>query len=245
MTYAPARPGDATPPPRRTRDTANSPDARSQGGRSRRARRGRRGVVRNVPLRTHWLLLTVLDRHARCRPCSSRATPSTCSASATTPPAPAAGPAGRVPAAGRPRRPGDRQRSRAAPHRPPHAPHHRPDLRRRPRPAWTPQILDVLRRHHVHATFFVVGTQVAAHPALVRQILADGNQIGIHTFTHADLGTIPGLAALPGTARGPTRPGRSHRADQLAAAPAVLLGQRRPGRPRLGRGPHGRRRTAT
>jgi cellulose synthase/poly-beta-1,6-N-acetylglucosamine synthase-like glycosyltransferase/peptidoglycan/xylan/chitin deacetylase (PgdA/CDA1 family) len=61
-----------------------------------------------------------------------------------------------------------------------------------PDPRWTPQILAVLRRHHVHATFFVVGTEVAAHPALVRQILADGNEIGIHTFTHADLGTIRG-----------------------------------------------------
>jgi cellulose synthase/poly-beta-1,6-N-acetylglucosamine synthase-like glycosyltransferase/peptidoglycan/xylan/chitin deacetylase (PgdA/CDA1 family) len=61
-----------------------------------------------------------------------------------------------------------------------------------PDPRWTPQVLAVLRRHHVHATFFVVGTEVAAHPALVRQILADGNQIGIHTFTHADLGRIPG-----------------------------------------------------
>ncbi|MEV6008605.1 bifunctional polysaccharide deacetylase/glycosyltransferase family 2 protein [Streptomyces sp. NPDC051976] len=60
-----------------------------------------------------------------------------------------------------------------------------------PDPRWTPRILDALRRHHAHATFFVVGTQVAAHPELVRRILADGNQIGIHTFTHANLGKIP------------------------------------------------------
>ncbi|WNM29048.1 bifunctional polysaccharide deacetylase/glycosyltransferase family 2 protein [Streptomyces sp. Li-HN-5-11] len=56
-----------------------------------------------------------------------------------------------------------------------------------PDPVWTPRILDVLRRNHVHATFFVVGTQVVAHPELVRRITADGNQIGIHTFTHPDL----------------------------------------------------------
>jgi cellulose synthase/poly-beta-1,6-N-acetylglucosamine synthase-like glycosyltransferase/peptidoglycan/xylan/chitin deacetylase (PgdA/CDA1 family) len=61
-----------------------------------------------------------------------------------------------------------------------------------PDPRWTPRILAVLRRHHAHATFFVVGTEVAAHPALVRQILADGNEIGVHTFTHADLAAIPG-----------------------------------------------------
>ncbi|WP_405015626.1 bifunctional polysaccharide deacetylase/glycosyltransferase family 2 protein [Kitasatospora sp. NBC_01539] len=60
-----------------------------------------------------------------------------------------------------------------------------------PDPEWTPKILDVLRRHHVRATFFVVGTQVAAHPELARRIVAEGHQIGIHTFTHADLAAAP------------------------------------------------------
>ncbi|MFJ9865225.1 glycosyltransferase [Streptomyces sp. NPDC101165] len=59
-----------------------------------------------------------------------------------------------------------------------------------PDPVWTPRILDVLRRNHVHATFFVVGTQVVAHPELVRRIVADGHQIGIHTFTHPDLARL-------------------------------------------------------
>ncbi|MEU6550504.1 bifunctional polysaccharide deacetylase/glycosyltransferase family 2 protein [Streptomyces sp. NPDC046915] len=59
-----------------------------------------------------------------------------------------------------------------------------------PDPVWTPRILDVLRRDHVHATFFVVGTQVVAHPELVRRIVAEGHQIGIHTFTHPDLARI-------------------------------------------------------
>jgi cellulose synthase/poly-beta-1,6-N-acetylglucosamine synthase-like glycosyltransferase/peptidoglycan/xylan/chitin deacetylase (PgdA/CDA1 family) len=59
-----------------------------------------------------------------------------------------------------------------------------------PDPTWTPRILDVLRRDHVHATFFVVGTQVVAHPELVRRIVADGHQIGIHTFTHPDLARL-------------------------------------------------------
>ncbi|MEU5532091.1 bifunctional polysaccharide deacetylase/glycosyltransferase family 2 protein [Streptomyces sp. NPDC020362] len=59
-----------------------------------------------------------------------------------------------------------------------------------PDPVWTPRILDVLRRNHVHATFFVVGTQVVAHPELVRRIVADGHQIGIHTFTHPDLSRL-------------------------------------------------------
>ncbi|MEU1194728.1 bifunctional polysaccharide deacetylase/glycosyltransferase family 2 protein [Streptomyces sp. NPDC005813] len=59
-----------------------------------------------------------------------------------------------------------------------------------PDPTWTPRILDVLRRNHVHATFFVVGTQVVAHPELVRRIVAEGHQIGIHTFTHPDLARL-------------------------------------------------------
>ncbi|MFC0007916.1 bifunctional polysaccharide deacetylase/glycosyltransferase family 2 protein [Micromonospora siamensis] len=60
-----------------------------------------------------------------------------------------------------------------------------------PDPRWTPQVLDVLRRHHAHATFFVVGARVNAHPELVRRILAEGHELGSHSFTHADLGETP------------------------------------------------------
>ncbi|MGO4471315.1 polysaccharide deacetylase family protein [Arthrobacter sp. M-10] len=60
-----------------------------------------------------------------------------------------------------------------------------------PDPVWTPRILDVLRKHHVHATFFVVGSAAIDNPDLVRRILADGNEIGVHTLTHADLGSAP------------------------------------------------------
>lgn len=57
-----------------------------------------------------------------------------------------------------------------------------------PDPVWTPKILDVLRRNQVPATFFTVGAQVSAHPELARRIVEDGHQIGVHTFTHTDLG---------------------------------------------------------
>jgi cellulose synthase/poly-beta-1,6-N-acetylglucosamine synthase-like glycosyltransferase/peptidoglycan/xylan/chitin deacetylase (PgdA/CDA1 family) len=60
-----------------------------------------------------------------------------------------------------------------------------------PDPTWTPKILDVLRAHHVHATFFVVGTAAIDHPELVQRIVAEGHEIGAHTLTHADLGTAP------------------------------------------------------
>ncbi|MEV0803649.1 bifunctional polysaccharide deacetylase/glycosyltransferase family 2 protein [Kribbella sp. NPDC050281] len=61
-----------------------------------------------------------------------------------------------------------------------------------PDPVWTPKVLDVLKAQRVKATFFVVGTEVAAHPALARRIVAEGHQIGMHTFTHANLSTAPG-----------------------------------------------------
>jgi cellulose synthase/poly-beta-1,6-N-acetylglucosamine synthase-like glycosyltransferase/peptidoglycan/xylan/chitin deacetylase (PgdA/CDA1 family) len=60
-----------------------------------------------------------------------------------------------------------------------------------PDPEWTPRILDVLAEHHVHATFFVVGTAAAEHPDLLRRILAEGHEIGMHTLTHADLTDAP------------------------------------------------------
>ncbi|WP_370614917.1 bifunctional polysaccharide deacetylase/glycosyltransferase family 2 protein [Mumia sp. Pv 4-285] len=59
-----------------------------------------------------------------------------------------------------------------------------------PDPRWTPKVLDVLAKHHVHATFFTVGTQMADHPRLTRRILDEGHEIGMHTFSHADLGQV-------------------------------------------------------
>ena len=60
-----------------------------------------------------------------------------------------------------------------------------------PDPRWTPRILDLLRARHAHATFFVIGARVNEYPDLVRRIVADGNELGVHTFTHAELGSIP------------------------------------------------------
>ncbi len=60
-----------------------------------------------------------------------------------------------------------------------------------PDPNWTPKILDVLARHGAHATFFVIGSEVNDHPDLVRRMVAEGHEVGAHTFTHAELITIP------------------------------------------------------
>lgn len=56
-----------------------------------------------------------------------------------------------------------------------------------PDPEWTPQVLAVLARYQVHATFFETGAHAAQHPDLVRQVFAAGHEIGNHTTTHTDL----------------------------------------------------------
>jgi cellulose synthase/poly-beta-1,6-N-acetylglucosamine synthase-like glycosyltransferase/peptidoglycan/xylan/chitin deacetylase (PgdA/CDA1 family) len=53
-----------------------------------------------------------------------------------------------------------------------------------PDPTWTPKILDLLAANHIPATFFMIGEHAAAHPDLVRRVVAGGNLIGNHTLTH-------------------------------------------------------------
>ncbi|WP_323183844.1 polysaccharide deacetylase family protein [Streptomyces canus] len=57
-----------------------------------------------------------------------------------------------------------------------------------PDPTWTPRILEVLDRYGAKGTFFVTGSAAARHPGLVRQLAASGHELGVHTFTHPDLG---------------------------------------------------------
>nr|WP_099908462.1 bifunctional polysaccharide deacetylase/glycosyltransferase family 2 protein [Streptomyces sp. TLI_171] len=56
-----------------------------------------------------------------------------------------------------------------------------------PSPEWTPKILKVLAAHDVRADFFVTGSMTTRNPDLIRQIVAGGHEIGLHTFTHPDL----------------------------------------------------------
>jgi peptidoglycan-N-acetylglucosamine deacetylase len=56
-----------------------------------------------------------------------------------------------------------------------------------PDPAYTPQILDILREKNVKATFFIIGANAEAHPGLVQRIVAEGHEVGNHTFTHPNL----------------------------------------------------------
>ncbi|HUO94441.1 MAG TPA: glycosyltransferase [Rhizomicrobium sp.] len=56
---------------------------------------------------------------------------------------------------------------------------------------WTPQILDILKEKHVKATFFIIGENAEANPGLVQRILAEGHELGNHTYTHPDLEDTP------------------------------------------------------
>ncbi|EDK72500.1 polysaccharide deacetylase, partial [candidate division TM7 genomosp. GTL1] len=53
--------------------------------------------------------------------------------------------------------------------------------------AHTEQVLDVLSRYNVHATFYVIGRNVQRYPGTMQRIKNEGHTIGNHTFTHADL----------------------------------------------------------
>lgn len=53
-----------------------------------------------------------------------------------------------------------------------------------PNDACTEQILEILARHEVHATFFVIGRFARERVALIRRIRAAGHVVGNHTWTH-------------------------------------------------------------
>jgi peptidoglycan-N-acetylglucosamine deacetylase len=52
-----------------------------------------------------------------------------------------------------------------------------------PHPQLTPALLEALRRHGAHATFFVVGERVAGNEATMRAIVAAGHELGNHLMT--------------------------------------------------------------
>jgi cellulose synthase/poly-beta-1,6-N-acetylglucosamine synthase-like glycosyltransferase/peptidoglycan/xylan/chitin deacetylase (PgdA/CDA1 family)/spore germination protein YaaH len=60
-----------------------------------------------------------------------------------------------------------------------------------PDPEWTPQILDILKAKHVPATFFIIGENAEMSPRLVQREVAEGHDVGNHTFTHPNLGESP------------------------------------------------------
>src|SRR5437870_3706305 len=54
----------------------------------------------------------------------------------------------------------------------------------------TPKLLDILTAHHIKATFFVIGENVAQHPEVVARAAREGHEIGNHSWSHPNLAKI-------------------------------------------------------
>jgi peptidoglycan-N-acetylglucosamine deacetylase len=66
-----------------------------------------------------------------------------------------------------------------------------------PDPLYTPQVLEILRREQVPATFFIVGLNGDLNAQFLQRIVDEGHEIGNHTFTHPNVAMIsPQLLSL-------------------------------------------------
>lgn len=95
-----------------------------------------------------------------------------------------------------------------------------------PNPEWTPQLLDILARNGVRATFFLVGRYAAQQPGLVRQMVESGHLIGNHSWSHPNLALTSGRQVSEELSR------TSNRLEQIVGAPVRYFrppfGARRP-----------------
>ncbi|MET7517413.1 glycosyltransferase [Streptomyces sp. NPDC005480] len=56
-----------------------------------------------------------------------------------------------------------------------------------PDATYTEKVLKILADNDVNGTFFLVGSMIARHPGIVKDMVEQGNEVGLHTFTHVDL----------------------------------------------------------
>jgi len=59
-----------------------------------------------------------------------------------------------------------------------------------PDPKLTPHLLKILKKAHVHATFFEVGQSVQRYPQITRDVVAGGHELGNHSWNHPDFGVV-------------------------------------------------------
>lgn len=71
-----------------------------------------------------------------------------------------------------------------------------------PHPRLTPPLLDMLAAHQAAATFFLVGRAAADHPGVVERQVAEGHEIGNHTWSHPRMSDLTGAAVREEVARG-------------------------------------------
>ena len=65
-----------------------------------------------------------------------------------------------------------------------------------PDPDVTPQVLEILDRYDVRATFFCIGTRAARYPDLCREIVRRGHAVESHSHTHRNYFTLLGMGTL-------------------------------------------------
>ena len=53
-----------------------------------------------------------------------------------------------------------------------------------PYPPYTNQLLDILDRYQVKATFFEIGRNIEKHPEIVNMIVARGDELANHSYSH-------------------------------------------------------------
>lgn len=70
-----------------------------------------------------------------------------------------------------------------------------------PHPDHTPRLLDVMARLDVKGTFFLLGRNVEAHPAIVKRIAAEGHAIGHHSYDHGEPERVSARDLVGETAR--------------------------------------------
>lgn len=88
-----------------------------------------------------------------------------------------------------------------------------------PHPEFTPRVLEILRHHQAHATFFMVGAAAEKYQGIVRQVAREGHAIGGHSWDHRSF---------------PSLPSRERRRQMLACEQVLSLQQARLFRPPYG-----------
>ena len=59
-----------------------------------------------------------------------------------------------------------------------------------PHPKHTTRLLDMLKERGVKATFYVLGQNVVQYPEIMQRMVAEGHEIGNHSYTHPSLNKI-------------------------------------------------------
>ncbi len=61
---------------------------------------------------------------------------------------------------------------------------------------YTAAILDALKKHNVHVTFFLVGNFITSSPDLVKRMVAEGHNVANHTYSHPNMSSISSMEAF-------------------------------------------------